>query len=96
MARKDTAEAERLKAEAVAGGLTRIEAGLGRLVAKGRFEPMAHESASARLTTASDLAELAAGADVVIEAAVEELTAKQAIFRELDRAARARAGREVA
>ena len=74
-------------AEAVAGGLTRIEAGLGRLVAKGRLEPMAHEAASARLTTASGLAELATGVDVVIEAAVEELAAKQAIFRELDRAA---------
>jgi 3-hydroxybutyryl-CoA dehydrogenase len=73
--------------EAVIAGRARIEAGLWRLVAKGRFEPMAHDAASARLATAASLAQLADGADVVIEAAVEELAAKQAIFGELDRAA---------
>ena len=35
----------------------------------------------------SDLADVAEGADVVIEAAVEDLAAKQAIFEELDRVA---------
>jgi 3-hydroxybutyryl-CoA dehydrogenase len=73
--------------EAVTAGRARIEAGLARLVAKGRLEPMAHEAASARLTAAAGLGQLADGADVVIEAAVEELAAKQAIFGELDRAA---------
>ncbi len=75
--------------EAVAAGLARIEAGLGRMVAKGRLEPDAHAAASARLTTTKDLADVAAGAHVVIEAAVEDLAAKRAIFAELDRAARA-------
>ncbi|MET1232283.1 MAG: 3-hydroxyacyl-CoA dehydrogenase NAD-binding domain-containing protein [Candidatus Limnocylindrales bacterium] len=73
--------------DAVASGLARIESGLGRMVAKGRLEPDAHEAASGRLSSVSDLAKVAAGADVVIEAAVEDLEAKRAIFAELDRAA---------
>ena len=73
--------------EATAGAVARIEAGLGRMVAKGRLEPIAHVAASARLTTVPDLAELATDADVVIEAAIEDLAAKQAIFATLDEAA---------
>ena len=73
--------------EAIAAGRARIEAGLGRLVAKGKLEPVVHEAASARLATVVTLAEGAEGADVVIEAALEELEAKRDIFAELDRAA---------
>lgn len=73
--------------EAVTAGRARIEAGLGRLVAKGRLDPIAHEAASARLALSTSLAQAADGADVVIEAAIEDLDAKQAIFGELDRAA---------
>ena len=73
--------------EAIAAGRARVEAGLGRMVAKGKLETAAHQEASARLSTASDLADLASGADVVIEAALEDLDAKRAIFSALDRAA---------
>jgi 3-hydroxybutyryl-CoA dehydrogenase len=73
--------------EAITAGRARVEAALGRMVAKGKLDPSAHEEASASLSTASDLTELASGADVIIEAAIEDLTTKQAIFSELDRAA---------
>jgi len=73
--------------EATEAGRGRIEAGLGRLVAKGKLEPMAHTAASDRLSMAADLIDVGAGADIVIEAAIEELVAKQAIFADLDRAA---------
>ncbi len=73
--------------EAMEAGRTRIEAGLGRLVAKGKLEPIAHTAASDRLSMVGGLTDVAAGADIVIEAAVEELAAKQAIFIDLDRAA---------
>ena len=77
--------------ESAAMARSRIEAGLGRLVAKGKLEPMAHAASSARLTAVADLAEVATGADVVIEAAIEDLVAKQAIFADLDRSAPAEA-----
>jgi 3-hydroxybutyryl-CoA dehydrogenase len=73
--------------DAVAAGLARIEAGLGRMVAKGRLEPDEHEAASVRLASVADLSHVAVRADVVIEAAVEDLVAKRAIFAELDGAA---------
>jgi 3-hydroxybutyryl-CoA dehydrogenase len=73
--------------EAAAAGRERIEAGLGRLVAKGRLGAMEHAAASARLAVVAHLADLAAGADVVIEAAIEDLATKRAIFAELDRVA---------
>ena len=75
----------------------RIEAGLGQRVSK-RIdgeppEPEARRSwvatAIARLSAASDLDALARGSDIVIEAALEELGAKQAIFGRLDAAAAA-------
>ncbi|HVQ21926.1 MAG TPA: 3-hydroxyacyl-CoA dehydrogenase NAD-binding domain-containing protein [Candidatus Saccharimonadia bacterium] len=73
--------------EATDAGRRRLEARLGQMVAKGRLDAAAHESASAHLTTVADLGDVAEGADMVIEAAVEDLAAKQAIFGTLDRAA---------
>ncbi|HEY8198214.1 MAG TPA: 3-hydroxyacyl-CoA dehydrogenase NAD-binding domain-containing protein [Candidatus Limnocylindrales bacterium] len=73
--------------EATDAGRARLEAGLGRMVAKGKLDPAAHEAATARLTTVADLVDVAEAADVVIEAAIEDLAVKQAIFRTLDRAA---------
>ena len=73
--------------EATDAGRARLEAGLGRMVAKGKLDAAAHVAASARLTTVVDLVDTADGADVVIEAAIEDLAAKQAIFAMLDRAA---------
>jgi 3-hydroxybutyryl-CoA dehydrogenase len=55
---------------------------LARGVEKGRLTQEEHDAALARLTTTTDLADLA-GCDLVIEAIVEDLDAKRALFSEL-------------
>jgi 3-hydroxybutyryl-CoA dehydrogenase len=62
----------------------RIAHYLGRGVEKGRLTFEEHEAALGRLTTTTELSDLS-GCDLVVEAVVEELEAKQEIFRELDR-----------
>ncbi|MFN2470496.1 MAG: 3-hydroxyacyl-CoA dehydrogenase family protein [Gaiellaceae bacterium] len=62
----------------------RIEHFLTRKVEKGRMDEPARDAAVARLTTTTDLADLA-GCDLVIEAALEELEVKREVFSELDR-----------
>ena len=62
----------------------RIAHYLGRGVEKGRLTAEERDAALARLTTTTELSDLA-GCDLVIEAVVEELDAKRAIFAELDR-----------
>ena len=57
---------------------------LGRGVEKGRLTPEERDAALDRLTTTTELDDLA-GCDLVIEAVVEELDAKREIFAELDR-----------
>jgi 3-hydroxybutyryl-CoA dehydrogenase len=56
-----------------------------RRVDKGKMTADELEAAFARLSTTSDLAEAAAGADFVIEAVVEKLDVKRTVFAELDR-----------
>jgi 3-hydroxybutyryl-CoA dehydrogenase len=56
---------------------------LGRGVEKGRLSAQEAEAALARLETTTELRDLA-GCDLVIEAIVEDLDAKQTLFRELD------------
>ena len=73
---------------AVERGRARIEDGLRRLVARGRLAEAERMAALARLRAAPSLAQLAGAADVVIEAALEDLELKRSIFAELDRAAR--------
>jgi 3-hydroxybutyryl-CoA dehydrogenase len=73
--------------DALWSGRDRLEAGLGRLVAKGRLTPLEHHTASARLTLAAELTDLADRAELVIEAAIEDLAAKRALFAALDEAA---------
>lgn len=73
---------------AIARGRDRIARGLDRLVAKGRMD--ADEAGAAlaeRLRDAHGLDTLAAEADIVIEAALEDLDLKRTIFRALDSAA---------
>jgi 3-hydroxybutyryl-CoA dehydrogenase len=62
----------------------RIAHFLTRKVEKGRLEPAERDAAVARLTTTTELEDLG-DCDVVIEAIVEELGPKQALFAELDR-----------
>jgi 3-hydroxybutyryl-CoA dehydrogenase len=65
----------------------RIEHYLGRGVEKGRLSEEDKAAALARLQTTTELADLA-GCDLVVEAIVEELEAKQELFRELERIVR--------
>jgi 3-hydroxybutyryl-CoA dehydrogenase len=59
-----------------------IEHYLGRAVEKGRLSAEERDAALARLTTTTELAALA-GCDLVVEAIVEEVEAKRALFAEL-------------
>jgi 3-hydroxybutyryl-CoA dehydrogenase len=58
---------------------------LQRRVEKGRLAQSEADAAVARVRTTTDLAEAAAGAEIVIEAIVERLDAKREVFAELDR-----------
>ncbi len=73
---------------AVARGRERIEAGLARLVEKGRLDDSGRTDALARLRVAVTLAEVAQEADLVVEAALEDLGLKQRIFEALDEGSR--------
>ena len=72
-----------VSAELGARARERIAHFLGRAVEKGRMEAGERDAALARLTTSTERADLA-GCDLVIEAIVEDLEAKRALFRELD------------
>jgi 3-hydroxybutyryl-CoA dehydrogenase len=63
---------------------SRIDHYLGRGLEKGRLSAEEKTAALARLETTTELSDLA-DCDLVIEAIVEELDAKQELFRELDR-----------
>ena len=62
----------------------RIAHFLTRKVEKGQLEQDARDAAIARLALTTELADFA-GCDLVIEAIVEELASKQALFEELER-----------
>jgi 3-hydroxybutyryl-CoA dehydrogenase len=62
---------------------TLIDYYLGRGVEKGRLSADEKQAALARLATTTELVDLA-DCDLVVEAVVEELEAKRAVFRELD------------
>lgn len=64
-------------------GLARIDKNLTRLVSKGRMEEEAKAEVLARLTATDDI-NLLKDADIVIEAAIENMDAKKALFQELD------------
>lgn len=61
----------------------RIAHYLGRGVEKGRLTSEERDAALDRLTTTTELADLA-GCELVVEAVVEELDAKRELFRELE------------
>ncbi len=54
-------------------------------IAKGKLGVDERDASLARLHTTPDLAEAATGADIVIEAIIEQFEAKSALFRQLDR-----------
>ena len=63
--------------------VARVRHFLSRKVEKGQRTQDEHDAAVARLETTPDLADLA-GCDLVIQAIVEELDAKQALFSDLE------------
>ena len=77
------------KPEAVEAGLDRVRTTIEASVKKGRITREDAEAAIARVRTATGL-EVAAHADLVIEAVFENLSVKQKVFRELE--ARCRPG----
>jgi 3-hydroxybutyryl-CoA dehydrogenase len=72
---------------AIDRGRERVGHGLQRLVSKGRLAVVEREAMLARLRAAETLDELAAGADIVIEAVLEDLALKETIFATLAAAA---------
>ena len=71
------------QAGAADAGLNRIAADLDGAVKRGKLEAPERDAAVARITVAPDLAALA-GCGLVIEAIVERLEVKQAVFRALE------------
>ena len=71
--------------EALAKGRSRIEAGIMKLVEKGKLDDAKGKDAFARLTTAHAIAD-AKGADAAVEAVTENEELKKKLFRELDAA----------
>ena len=68
---------------ALARGLKTISGSLDRLVAKGKMSEADRDAALARVTTSTDYASLK-GADMVIEAATEDLEIKLRILRQVE------------
>ncbi len=68
--------------QALADGLAVIERNITRQVSRGKVEAAARDAAMARIRTTTALAELGPS-DLVIEAATERETVKQAIFEDL-------------
>lgn len=72
-----------LKHEFIERGLGGIEKNLSRQVAKGRLSPEEKQAIVGRITPTTDLQD-AAQADLVIEAAVENMEIKAKLFQQLD------------
>lgn len=70
---------------ALEAGRARVEKSLARAVAKNKLGEAERDAALARTTFTTELAGLA-GCDLVVEAIVESLAAKNALFAELDEA----------
>jgi len=70
--------------ELLARGRGRVDASIGRAVERGKLAPEDRDALVARIHGTTDVASLA-DVELVIEAATEDLDAKLAIFRELDR-----------
>ncbi|SFS35418.1 3-hydroxybutyryl-CoA dehydrogenase [Marininema halotolerans] len=73
-----------LKEEFTAKGMAVIEKNLTRQVTKGRLSEGERDVILGRITPTTDLTEAASKADLVIEAAVENMEIKTELFRRLD------------
>lgn len=69
-------------------GVEGIRVSLEKFASKGRYTAEEVEAAMGRITATTDLAEAVADADVIVEAAFENVEIKQDIFRELDKLAK--------
>jgi 3-hydroxybutyryl-CoA dehydrogenase len=67
----------------VSAGMARLKRNLDTGVEKGKVEAAARDAALARISTSTELAVAAAGADLLIEAIPERLALKQELFRAL-------------
>ena len=70
--------------QAVGAGRARVAAGLAKFVEKGKFTEEQAAQALARLRTSTDRADIA-GADIVIDAAFEDVDLKRELFRDFER-----------
>ena len=73
--------------EAVSRGVARIRANLDKGVELGKVEAAGRDAVLSRVRTTTSIADAAAAADLVIEAAPESLELKRRIFAEVDAAA---------
>lgn len=69
--------------EIIKGSEARLIKGLDKLVSKGKLDEAVKKAITGRMTFATDI-NVAADADLVIEAAIENLEIKKKIFAELD------------
>lgn len=72
-----------IKQEIIDGAAARLNKGLDRLVAKGKMDEEAKAALVSKIAFTVDMANVA-DADLVVEAAVENLEIKKSIFAELD------------
>lgn len=72
---------------AVAAGVARATADLDGAVARGRITRDTADQARARIVATIDLSRAVAGADVIIEAVVENMAVKRELFAELEKLA---------
>ena len=70
--------------EIIKGSEARLNKSLDKLIAKGKLDEAGKAAITGKMTFTTDL-NMAADADLVIEAAVENLEIKKSIFAELDR-----------
>ncbi len=75
--------AREISPEAVEAAKSRVDASMGKAVARGKLDEADKQAALAAITWTTDLADLA-GCDFVIESAPENLELKKALFAELD------------
>ncbi len=65
-------------------GMAGITKNIDRLVGKGKLQASEAETIIGRIKTCLSLTEVAAGADVIIEAVIEKMELKKTVYKELD------------